>query len=192
MAKRLYYRNIKYFTSNIKNFTFLKIQYKSTLNLHLLYIWIYILLSNIYPIYLLSYILLYPIWIYILLCYIYIYPIYPIIFYHIILYTYIYIYIYIYIHKLVLYIYVNYIIYIHRYEYMNYIYIYIYIHIYLVLKECKNLSNKLCVFWSRTGFTSFTFTKSFRAAFTWSLLLVETTYPIVNMSKVINKEATAT
>ena len=78
------------------------------------------------------------------------------------------------------------------YYLISYIYINIYVYIYIY---------KLCVFFvccntvvthKRTGHTGFTFTSSFLAGFTWSLSLVETVYPIVNMIQVNNKEARAT
>ena len=46
--------------------------------------------------------------------------------------------------------------------------------------------------YTNAGHTGFIFTLSFQAGFTWSLSLVETAYPIVNMIQVINKEARAT
>ena len=59
------------------------------------------------------------------------------------------------------------------------------------IKTIQNLSN-IAATHTHTGHTGFTFTLSFPADFTWSLSLVETAYPIVNMFQVINKEARAT
>ena len=43
--------------------------------------------------------------------------------------------------------------------------------------------------YTHAGHTGFTFTYSVPDGFVWSLSLVETDYPIVNMIQVINKEA---
>ena len=61
-----------------------------------------------------------------------------------------------------------------------YIYIYICMYIYIYITH------------THAGYTGFTFTQSFPAGFTWSLSLVETPCPIVNLIQVIDKEARAT
>ena len=76
----------------------------------------------------------------------------------------------------------------------NILYIYIYIYIYIHKRGVFVYYNVVATH-THTGHTVFTLTWSFPAGFTWSLALVETTYPIVNMSyqftQVINEEARA-
>ena len=75
-----------------------------------------------------------------------------------------------------------------------YIYIYIIIFIYIYIYMYKNFVFCLFVYCNivaahtHTGHTGFTFTQPIPAGFTWSLLLVETVYQIVNTILVINKK----
>ena len=87
------------------------------------------------------------------------------------------------------------------YEYIllsKLIYIYTYIHIiflfyiYIYMDFVRFVYCTTVVTHAHDGHNGFTFTYSFSAGFTWSLLLVETAYPIVNMTQVIDKKARAT